>query len=78
MQTWLFLNLFKNSLTFVLFDYMPKSKKPSKESSAEMPNDAQIKSAAKELENLPAGTIIVRHGFQFACTTNGHIAFQKV
>ena len=57
-----------------------KSKKHSKAKkvkSASMPTEAQIKSAAKELEKKPMGTIIVRHGFMFACASNGHISFQK-
>jgi len=57
---------------------MPKkSSKIREEKAGSMPTEAQIKSAAKELEKMPIGEIIVRNGFQFALTSNGHISFQK-
>ncbi len=57
---------------------MPKkSSKIRKEKAGSMPTEAQIASAAKELDKLPKGSIIVRNGFQFACASEGHIVFQK-
>ena len=54
-----------------------KTSKAKKVKRGSMPTEAQIRSAAKELEKLPLGKVIVRHGFQFACTKDGHIFFQK-
>jgi len=54
-----------------------KTSKAKKAKSGKMPTEAQIRSAAKELEKKPFGTILVRHGFMFACTRDGHISFQK-
>jgi len=57
-----------------------KSKKTSKSKKAKsvsMPTEAQIRSVAKELEKMPLGKVIIRHGFKFACTKDGHIFFQK-
>ncbi|HZX19721.1 MAG TPA: hypothetical protein VFF13_01760 [archaeon] len=56
------------------------SKKPQnkkKEKSGSMPTEAQIAKAAKELEQMPEGATIVRNGFKYACTEDGHIVFQK-
>jgi len=54
-----------------------KSTKAKKVKSGAMPTEAQIRSAGKELEKLPLGKVIIRHGFKFACTKDGHIFFQK-
>ncbi|HLC79726.1 MAG TPA: hypothetical protein VJG83_04890 [archaeon] len=57
---------------------MPKdSSKVKKENRGSMPTEAQIESVKKELENMPVGSVIVRDGFKFASTSDGHIAFQK-
>ncbi len=59
---------------------MTMTKKPSKarkEKPGPMPTDAQIASAGKELKKMPIGKTIVRNGFKFALTNDGHIFFQK-
>ncbi len=48
-----------------------------KEKISSMPTEAQIDSAGKELEKMPPGEVIVRKGFKFALTEDGHITFQK-
>ncbi|MBI3190409.1 hypothetical protein HYZ41_01760 [archaeon] len=54
-----------------------KSSKAKKVKTGSMPTEAQIKSAAKELEKMPIGKVIVRNGFKFARSSGGHVAFQK-